>query len=78
MFLFYTLNAIRKFSLKRVIHLQELKTKLQQAAKPGKYQYSSIFWFWVFLMVIFHDMQTGVTMLKYHSVTVLYVHSINQ
>ena len=28
MFLFYTLNAIRKFSLKRVIHLQELKTKL--------------------------------------------------
>ena len=70
MFLFYTLNAIRKFSLKRVIHLQELKTKLYQAAKPGKYQYSSIFWFWVFLMVVFHDMQTGVTMLKYHSVTV--------
>ena len=28
MFLFYTLNAIRKFSLKRVIHLKELKTKL--------------------------------------------------
>ena len=28
MFLFYTLNAIRKFSLQRVIHLQELKTKL--------------------------------------------------
>lgn len=68
MFLFYTLNAIRKFSFKKGYPFTGVE---DQTIK-------SIFWFWVFLMVIFHEMQTGVTMLKYHSVTVLYVHSINQ